>query len=104
MAGNPFDYGRVSYENQRGVNPYGYGYTNYGMPRPAKPDPSKAPFAKGELVLWTKKQLHAKVIDDWKDYGLQIEVEDERGVVTRHRVARDDVQRGITVLDILSRI
>ena len=84
-------------------NPYGYGEVEYDRPADKKKE-DKTPFAIGELVLWTKKNLHAKVVDDWKDYGVQVEVEDSKGVVTKHRVHREDLTRGVTVLDILSRI
>ena len=84
-------------------NPFGYGAVDYDKaPDPKKED--KTPFEKGELVIWTKKRLHGTVLNDWKDYGVQISVEDDRGVVTNHRVTREDLVRGITVLDILSRI
>ena len=87
MPGNPFGYGEVVYDN------------------PSKPkEEDKTPFTKGELVFWNKKRLHAAVLNDWKDYGVQISVEDDRGITTNHRVAREDLVRGITVLDILSRI
>lgn len=85
------------------TNPFGYGDVEYDRPGEKKKE-DKTPFAKGELVLWTRKNQHAKVLDDWKDYGVQIEIEDARGVITRHRVHREDLTRGVTVLDILSRI
>jgi hypothetical protein len=84
-------------------NPLGYGEAVYDKPQDAKKE-DKTPFVRGELVIWTRKRLHAAVLNDWKDYGVQISVEDGRGITTNHRVAREDLTRGVTVLDILSRI
>jgi hypothetical protein len=84
-------------------NPFGYGEVVYDRPAEKKKE-DKTPFEKGTLVMWKPKGLHATVLEDWKDYGIQIEVTDDRGRITKHRVGRGDLERGVTVLDILARI
>jgi hypothetical protein len=83
-------------------NPHGYGEVVYDRPAEKKKE-DKTPFDKGTLVVWKTKRLHGTVIEDWKDYGVQIEVEDDRGQITRHRARREELERA-TVLDILARI
>jgi hypothetical protein len=85
------------------VNPFGYGEVEYDKPAEKKKE-DKTPFNRGELVFWKRRQINATVTEDWKDYGVQISTEDDRGAVTKHRVHREDLERGITVLDVLSRL
>jgi len=84
-------------------NPHGYGEVVYDRPA-AKKEEDKTPFEKGSLVLWRSRNLIGKVVEDWRDYGIQITVVDGRGVESRHRVRRDELERNFTVLDILARI
>lgn len=83
-------------------NPHGYGEVVYDRPAEKKKEDTP-PFDKDSLVVWKLKNLHGRVIEDWKGYGVQIEVEDDRGRITKHRVRREELERA-TVLDILARI
>jgi hypothetical protein len=93
-------YSRV--ERAMSSNPHGYGEVVYDQPGKKKKE-DKTPFDKGALVVWKMKHLHGTVLEDWKDYGVQIQVEDDRGQITKHRVRREELERA-TVLDILARI
>lgn len=56
-------------------NLHGYGEVVYDRPAEKKKD-DKTPFEKGALVVWKSRDLHATVLEDWRDYGVQIEVTD----------------------------
>lgn len=102
MAGVPYGFQIGPYVPP--PNPCGYGQASYISSKPKKEEKPKK-LAPGAIVSWRTRDGRygvGVVLQDWGDYGLQVEVEGPNDQKTRLRLNSGEAEH-ISLLDALAR-